>query len=175
VTRQWHRPGRFELQHQVVVGGAILQPAQADRCGADLTRASARGRTHPPLGRRRRQVGGAAHGVGTGPTLALVERDDAGRIALSDAEAETVRAALFVAVHHSDDIVGHCDGCFQTITGVERTAIPALLHDLDDLNATTPVWPGGCAPNWTSVPPGTTRRSPIPGSLTCCAAPESAA
>jgi hypothetical protein len=63
-----------------------------------------------------------------------VERDDAGRILLSEEEAETIRAALFVVVDHSDDIVGHCEGCFQSITGVEKSALAALMQDLDELS-----------------------------------------
>ena len=63
-----------------------------------------------------------------------MERDEEGRILLSETDTATVRAALFVAVHHPDEVVGHCEGCFQTITGVERSAFPALLGELDELS-----------------------------------------
>lgn len=53
---------------------------------------------------------------------------------MTEAEAETVRAALFVAIWQADEVAGHCDGCFQTITGVDRSALPALMDELDELN-----------------------------------------
>ncbi len=63
-----------------------------------------------------------------------VERDEEGNFLLTESEAEVARAALFVAIHHRDDIVGHCDGCFQTISGVEATALPDLMREFDERN-----------------------------------------
>jgi hypothetical protein len=62
-----------------------------------------------------------------------VERDIDGLIVMTEAEAATARAALFVAIHHADDVVGHCDDFFRTITGVDPAAFPALMDELDEL------------------------------------------
>ena len=61
-----------------------------------------------------------------------MQRDDSGRVSLSESEAEAVRAALYVAVEHPDTIVGHCPECFQTITGVDPQVLSDLLRELDE-------------------------------------------
>ena len=60
-----------------------------------------------------------------------MKRDEEGKSLLTESEAEVARAALFVAIHLRDDIVGHCDGCFQTITGVEAVALPDLMRKFE--------------------------------------------